>query len=91
MYMLFPLIRPTFLIAVLLTTIRSVNTVGLILATTRGGPGYATTTASTFLYRIAWQEANFARGAAVSVLLFIVNLAITIIYLRLITDRSESR
>jgi ABC-type sugar transport system permease subunit len=91
LYMLFPLIRPTFLIAVLLTTIRSVNTVGLILATTRGGPGYATTTASTFLYRIAWQEANFARGAAVSVLLFIVNVAITIIYLRLITDRSETR
>jgi ABC-type sugar transport system permease subunit len=88
---IFPLIRPTFLVATLLTSIRSVNTVGLILATTKGGPGAATTTASTFLYRVAWGESNFARGAAVSVLLFIVNIALTIIYLRLITGRDEEK
>ena len=91
MRMIFPLIRPTFLIAVLLTTMRSINTVGLILATTRGGPGYATTTASVYLYRSAWGESNFARGAAVSVLLFLVNVVITVVYLRLITDRSEQQ
>lgn len=87
--MIFPLIRPTFLIAVLLTSMRSINTVGLILATTRGGPGYATTTASVYLYRSAWGESNFARGAAVSVLLFLANVVITVIYLRLLTDRSQ--
>jgi multiple sugar transport system permease protein len=87
--MIFPLIRPTFLIALLLTSMRSINTVGLILATTRGGPGYATTTASVYLYRTAWGESNFARGAAVSVLLFLANVVITVVYLRLITDRSE--
>jgi len=91
MRMIFPLIRPTFLIAILLTTMRSINTVGLILATTRGGPGYATTTASVYLYRSAWGESNFARGAAVSVLLFLVNVVITVVYLRLITDRSEQQ
>ncbi len=87
---IFPLIRPTFLIAVLLTSMRSINTVGLILATTKGGPGYATTTASVYLYRSAWGESNFARGAAISVLLFVSNVIITVIYLRLITDRSEN-
>lgn len=87
---IFPLIRPTFLIAVLLTSMRSINTVGLILATTKGGPGYATTTASVYLYRSAWGESNFARGAAISVLLFLANVIITVIYLRLITDRSEN-
>ena len=87
---IFPLIRPTFLIAVLLTSMRSINTVGLILATTKGGPGYATTTASVYLYRSAWGESNFARGAAISVLLFVANVIITVIYLRLITDRSEN-
>ena len=86
---IFPLIRPTFLIAVLLTSMRSINTVGLILATTKGGPGYATTTASVYLYRSAWGESNFARGAAVSVLLFVVNVIITIVYLRLLTNRRE--
>lgn len=86
---IFPLIRPTFLVALLLTSMRSLNTVGLILATTKGGPGYATTTVSVYLYRAAWGESNFARGAAVSVLLFMVNAFITILYLRLITDRSE--
>lgn len=86
---IFPLIRPTFLVAVLLTSMRSINTVGLILATTKGGPGYATTTASVYLYRAAWGESNFARGAAVSVLLFVANAVITLLYLRLITDRSK--
>ncbi|MBA3874913.1 MAG: sugar ABC transporter permease [Anaerolineae bacterium] len=88
--MIFPLLRHTFLIALLLTSMRSINTVGLILATTRGGPGYATTTASVYLYRSAWGESNFARGAAVSVLLFLANVVITIIYLWLITDRNQS-
>lgn len=88
--MIFPLIRPTFLIALLLTSMRSINTVGLILATTRGGPGYATTTASVYLYRSASGESNFARGAAVSVLLFLANVVITIVYLWLITDRNQS-
>ncbi len=90
MRVIFPLIRPTFLIAVLLTSMRSINTAGLILATTRGGPGYATTTASVYLYRSAWGESNFARGAAVSVLLFVVNVIITVVYLRLLTDRSKT-
>ncbi len=91
LYIIFPLIRQTFLVAVLLTSIRSINSVGLILATTRGGPGFSTTTASVFLYRVAWGDANFARGAAVSVLLFIVNVIITIVYLRLITGRNEEK
>ena len=90
-WVIFPLIRPTFLVAVLLTSMRSINTVGLILATTRGGPGYATTTASVYLYRSAWGESNFARGAAVSVLLFLANAVITVIYLRLITDRNKQK
>jgi ABC-type sugar transport system permease subunit len=88
-HVIFPLIRPTFLIAVLLTSIRSVNTVGLILATTRGGPGTATETASVFLYDVAWGQGNFARGAAVSVVLFVVNIILTFVYLRLVTRRGS--
>jgi ABC-type sugar transport system permease subunit len=90
LYVIFPLIRPTFLIAVLLTSIRSVNSVGLILATTRGGPGTATETASVFLYDVTWGQGNFARGAAVSVLLFLMNIVLTVIYLRLVTRRAEA-
>ncbi|MDZ4764473.1 MAG: sugar ABC transporter permease [Chloroflexota bacterium] len=89
-YVIFPLIRPTFLIAVLLTSIRSVNSVGLILATTKGGPGTSTETASVFLYDVTWGQGNFARGAAVSVLLFAINIVLTVVYLRLVTRRGEA-
>jgi ABC-type sugar transport system permease subunit len=85
----FPLIRPTVLIAALLTTIRSINTVGLILATTKGGPGESTTTLATYLYRISWGDGNFARGAAISVLMFLLNLALAAAYLYLITRERE--
>lgn len=87
---IFPLIRPTFLVATLLTSIRSVNTVGLILATTRGGPGPATTTASVFLYK-SWEQTKFSQGAAVSVLLFLINVVLTIGYLWLITGREKAK
>ncbi|MDX2138088.1 MAG: sugar ABC transporter permease [Chloroflexota bacterium] len=87
----FPIIQSTFLIALLLTTIRSVNTVGLILATTRGGPGDATTTMATFLYRVSWGEGNFARGAAVSVVMFIFNVALAAVYLWIITRQKDKQ
>lgn len=87
---IFPLIRPTFVIALLLTSIRSVNTVGLILATTRGGPGTATETASVYLYDVTWGQGSFTRGAAVSVVLFVINIVLTLAYLRLVTRRSET-
>ncbi len=79
---IFPMIRPAFLVTVLLTSIRAINSVGLIYSITKGNPGGATQTASFYLLRVGWEQGDFGSGAAVSVILFIINLALTLVYLR---------
>jgi len=79
-----PIVRPTLLVTILLTSIRAVNALGLILATTNGGPGSATTTASVLLYREAFQYGDFGVAAALAVILFLFNLGLTLVYFRLV-------
>lgn len=79
-----PIIRPTTLVAVLLTSIRGINALGLILATTKGGPGAATMTTAVYLYRTAWQFGDFGTAAALSVVMFLINVVLAVIYIRLL-------
>lgn len=82
-----PYIQPTLLVATLITSIRGINQLGLILATTNGGPGAGTTTAAVLLYLEAWKFGDFGLAAAMAVLIFAINLVLTFVYLRSI--RSE--
>jgi ABC-type sugar transport system permease subunit len=84
-----PIIRPTLLVMILLVSIRAINSVGLIYATTGGGPGRATQTASIYLLITGWRQGEFGLGAAVSVVLLVVNIALTLFYLTLIGRKRE--
>lgn len=79
-----PIIKPTILVTILLTSIRGINSLGMILAITNGGPGEATTTAAVQLYRMAWQYGDFGGAAALAVFLFFINILLTIVYFRFI-------
>ena len=67
-----------------LLSIRAINSVGLILAITGGGPVRATNTLSFLLYQEAWKFGDFGRGAALAVIMFVLNLGLTLFYLRMI-------
>ncbi|MCE7945886.1 MAG: sugar ABC transporter permease [Chloroflexi bacterium CFX4] len=84
-----PQIRSTVLVMVLLTSIQSINSVGLIFSITRGGPGGATRTAAYYLLQIGWEQGDFGTGAAVSVILFLINMSLTILYLSIIGRRRD--
>lgn len=86
-FVTFPLIRPTLLVMLLLLSIRAINAAGLIFTTTGGGPGRATQTLSVLLLITGWQQGNFGQGAAISVLILLVNIVLTLLYLRLILKR----
>lgn len=79
-----PIITPTLLVVILFSSIAGINQLGLILSTTNGGPGTATTTTSILLYREAFKYGNFGAAATLSVLMFIINLVLTLIYIRVI-------
>lgn len=86
---LLPIIRPTVLVMVLLTSIQGINSLGLIVSITRGEPAGATRTASYYLIQTGWQQGDFGVGAAISVILFFVNLALTFVYLRFIGRKPD--
>lgn len=80
------IIRPTVLLASIMTTIRGINALGLILATTQGGPGASTMTEAVLLYRTAWQFGRFGDAAALSVMMFLINITLGIVYIRLMKN-----
>ena len=84
-----PAIRPTFLLAALVALVSGLNTFDLIYAMTRGGPLYQTETLALEMYRLTAQKGNVGQGAAVTVILFTVSLALAIAYV--IIWRREAR
>lgn len=81
-----PLISRHLLVMVLLVSIRAVNSVGLIYATTGGGPGRATQTLAVYLLTLAREQGAFGLGAAISLVMLALNLALTALYLLLIRN-----
>ena len=75
-----PAIRPTFLLAGLVALVSGLNTFDLIYAMTRGGPLYQTETVALEMYRLTAQKGNVGQGAAVTVILFTVSLALAVAY-----------
>ncbi|MNL65991.1 maltose transporter membrane protein [compost metagenome] len=50
---------------------------------THGGPSYRTEILSIYTYRIAFKDFEFGKGAAVGVVIMLINLAFALVYLRL--------
>ena len=83
-----PLLLPTTQVTVVFLTIIAINSAGLFLSITGGGPGRATEVLSLYMYREAIVFFNFGYGAALSVIMFILNAMLAIIYIR--TLRSQT-
>jgi multiple sugar transport system permease protein len=84
-----PAIRPTFLHAALVAHVSGLNTYDLIYAMTRGGPLYHTETMALEMYRLTALKGNVGQGAAVTVILFTISLALAVAYV--IIWRREGR
>jgi len=79
-----PLIKPTLLYVVILTTISSFQVFETAFMLTQGGPYYGTTTLVYYIYYNGFTKLNFGYGSAVSYLLFVIILAISIIQYKLL-------
>ena len=77
-----PLITPFAALNLILITMWTTNLFALPLAMTKGGPLYATTTTSLYMYRFAFEFGNFSIGSAIGVMLFIFNLVAAAVYVR---------
>jgi len=85
-----PLLKPAILIALLLRTIDLLRVFDQIFILTEGGPGFATETASLYIYRTAFRFSNFGYAAAMSFVLLAITNVVSVGYLRLLTDTRKT-
>ncbi|MFG3436786.1 carbohydrate ABC transporter permease [Nonomuraea sp. NPDC047897] len=78
-----PLISPTILLTSIITVVGSLQVFAQIAVLTQGGPGTSTTVLVYYLYQQAFQFRHFGYGATLSVLLFAIVAALTLLQWRL--------
>jgi multiple sugar transport system permease protein len=83
-----PLLKPFVNIALVLNTIYVFNSFPIIWAMTQGGPANSTDIMVTYLYKLAFRWGKLGEASAVSLLMFAVLIAFTLVYLR-ISQRGE--
>jgi multiple sugar transport system permease protein len=79
-----PLLKPSTLYLVLLSTIGSFQVFTQIIMMTGGGPGSATETLVHLIYKTAFRDFEFGLAAAQSVVLFFIILLFSIIQFRVL-------
>lgn len=78
-----PLLKPFLNIAVVLNVIYVFNSFPIIWVMTEGGPANQTDILVTYLYKLAFRFGQLGKASAVSLAMFAILLAFTMIYLRL--------
>jgi ABC-type sugar transport system permease subunit len=84
-----PLILPIILLSLFNLTLAGMNGVGMVFSLTGGGPGTATEVLSYLLYSIGFSRLEFGQAAALSVFIFIINMALIIVSLRVSRSQPE--
>jgi multiple sugar transport system permease protein len=82
-----PLLRPAFIVALLINVMNVFNSFPIIWEMTRGGPGHQTSTTTTFMYQL--KESYIGESAAMSVVNFGLVVVIVAIYLRVTVWNKE--
>lgn len=77
---LFPLIKPQFVTALILVTLWTFNVFTPFLLT-QGGPAFRTDILAIHTYRVAFQFFEFGRGSAIAVIVMVINFLLATIYL----------
>lgn len=84
-----PLLVPSILVALIFRTITAFQTFDIPYAMTKGGPGNATETLAMYVRVTSIENLNFGYGSALAVLLFLLSMAITLVYLRYIRGADD--
>lgn len=84
-----PQLRNTLIFVVLVTTILAFRLFDQVQIMTQGGPQNATTTAMYEAVQAAFSRQQVAKGAAITVVMFVIVLLITVVQRRLVKQERE--
>jgi multiple sugar transport system permease protein len=85
-----PLMRPFVTIATVLNVIYVFNSFPIIWVLTQGGPANSTDILVTYLYKLAFRFGRLGDAAALSLIMFAILFAFTLVYVRLATGRART-
>lgn len=88
-HIVWPLLMPTTLYIVIITTINSFQVFAIIQLLTAGGPAYATTTLMYQIYERAFQIGDFGQSAALGVILAVLIVAISVVQFKYLSSDVE--
>ena len=74
-----------------LVVVETFNTFDMVLSLTGGGPGDATEVLALSIYDQIFRQLNVGRGAAIAVVLMLINLVMIVVYLRLVEREERTR
>ncbi|OZB95181.1 carbohydrate ABC transporter permease [Paenibacillus sp. XY044] len=77
-----PYIKGTITTNMMLVTLQTLGVFGLIYAMTGGGPGTSTTTLPIFMYNQAFVNYQLGYGTAISLLLLLLGIVLSLFYIR---------
>lgn len=86
-----PSIRTSLALVTLTTISGAINNFNGIWLFTRGGPVGATDILTTVAYRTAFQEFDFGRAAAISVVIFVMMMVLAVLYFSVVEGRKGGR
>jgi len=84
-----PQLRNVNFVNLVLITIGTFNTFELILPLTGGGPGISTEVLALRIYSKVFRSFDLGGGAGYAVILFVINLTLTLVYYRLISREEQ--
>jgi len=79
-----PLLRPTIAVALIFRTITALQTFDIPYMMTGGGPGTSTATLAMYIHQNTVSFLDLGYGSALAVVMFIISMAVTALYLRMI-------
>lgn len=85
-----PMMLPILTMNLVLATVETFNSFDMVLSLTGGGPGTATQVLALDVYDQIFRQLNLGRGAAMAVVLMVVNIAVIGLYVRL-AERQEKQ
>jgi raffinose/stachyose/melibiose transport system permease protein len=83
-YITLPMLGSTTRLIVYLSVLGSLSQFGLVWVMTQGGPAHASEMLATYMYRSGFIKFQFGYGSAVAMLMFVMCLAFSVIYQRLV-------
>lgn len=90
-YITIPQLKPILLINLILATAGTLNHVDIPIALTGGGPGRATEVLALSLYKQGFQQLDAAYASTIATVILVINLVLTVAYLRLLRSRQGVR